>query len=107
MNKRKKKITEEQEWGYKHDFPLSDVWEIDHILAKLIVPRLRAFKDADKFSSPDGLDMRGWNQTARKMIDAFALMQDNIVLTDKDEKNSGRTWLVLQVLPQPMGLKIL
>jgi hypothetical protein len=41
------------------------------------------------------------------MIDAFALMQDNIVLTDKDEKNSGRTWLVLQVLPQPMGLKIL
>ena len=43
---------------YKHDFPLSDVWETDHILAKLIVPRLRAFKDADKFSRPDRPDMR-------------------------------------------------
>lgn len=58
----------------------------DHILAKLIEPRHIAFKDADKFSSPDGLDMRGWNQTVQKMIHAFALMQDNIVLTDKDDK---------------------
>lgn len=58
----------------------------DHILAKLIDPRLRAFKDADKFSSPDGLDMRGWNQTVQKMIDAFVLMQDYNVLTDEEDK---------------------
>ncbi len=86
MSKRNKKITEEQEWSYKHDFPLSDVWVTDHILAKLIDPRLIAFKDADKHGCPDGLDMRGWNQTVQKMIEAFALMQDNIVLTDKDDK---------------------
>lgn len=86
MSKRKKKFTEEQEWSYKHDFPLSEVWETDHILAKLIVPRLRAFKDADKHGCPDGLDMRRWNQTVQKMIDAFVLMQDCIVLADEDNK---------------------
>ena len=86
MSKRKKKFTEEQEWSYKHDFPLSEVWETDHILAKLIVPRLRAFKDMDKHGSLDGLDMRRWNQIIQKMIDAFVLMQDYIVLTDEDNK---------------------
>lgn len=86
MGKRKKKFTEEQERSYKHDFPLSEVWETCHILAKLIVPRLRAFKDADKYSCPNGLDMRRWNQTIQKMIDAFVLMQDYIVLTEEDDK---------------------
>ena len=74
---------------YKHDFPLSDVWETDHILAKLIVPRLRAFKDADKFSRPDRPDMRRWNQTVQKMIDAFVLIQDYNVLTD-EKKSQDR-----------------
>ena len=63
-------------WSYKHDFSIDDIWNTDNALAQLIVPRLQAFKALDKHGYPeDCSDMRTWNNTIQKMIDAFELMK--------------------------------
>ena len=31
-------------WSYKHDFPIDEILNTDKTLARLIVPRLQAFK---------------------------------------------------------------
>ena len=75
MTKRKKKQPSE-DWSYKHDYPIEEVWNTDNTLAQLIVPRLQAFKDLDKPGGPsDFMDIRKWNNAIQKMIDAFELMK--------------------------------
>ena len=61
---------------YMSDFPIDEVWNTNNALAQLIVPRLQAFKELDKHGyPPDFDDMRKWNNTIQKMIDAFELMK--------------------------------
>ena len=63
-------------WSHKHDFPIDEIWNTDNALAQLIVPRLQAFKALDKHGYPsDFTDMRTWNNTIQKMINAFVLMK--------------------------------
>lgn len=63
-------------WSHKHDFPIDEIWNTDNALAQLIVPRLQAFKALDKHGYPsDFTDMRTWNNTIQKMINAFELMK--------------------------------
>ena len=38
MTKRKKK-QQSEDWSYKHDYPIEEVWNTDNTLAQLIVPR--------------------------------------------------------------------
>ena len=46
-------------WNHKHDFPIDEIWNTDNTLARLIVPRLQAFKQLDKHGyPPDFNDMR-------------------------------------------------
>lgn len=67
------------------DYPIEDVWNTYHILARLIVPRLQAFKDLDKHGyCPDFKDMNGWNNAIQRMIDAFELMKGSDVLSDAE-----------------------
>lgn len=87
MAKRKKKFTESQEWSYKNDFPIGEVWGTYHTLAKLIVPRLRAFKALDKQGYAPGFkDIADWNLAIQKMIDAFELLEDSNTLTEEENK---------------------
>jgi hypothetical protein len=63
-------------YSHKHDFPIDEIWNTDNALAQLIVPRLQAFKALDKHGYPsDCTDMRTWNNTIQKMINAFELMK--------------------------------
>jgi len=73
MGKRRKN---EENWSHKHDFPIDEVWNTENTIAQLIVPRLQAYKALDKHGHPQGFkDMREWNNTIQKMIDAFELMK--------------------------------
>lgn len=74
-------------WSHKHDFPIDEIWNTDNTLARLIVPRLQAFKQLDKHGYPaDFNDMRTWNNTIQKMIDAFELMKYVNSLSDREKK---------------------
>lgn len=35
-------------WSHKHDYPIEEVWNTHRTIAKLIVPRLRAFRTYDE-----------------------------------------------------------
>ena len=63
-------------WSHKHDFSIDEIWNTENALARLIVPRLQAFKQLYKYGYPEDFnDMRTWNNTIQKMIDAFDLMK--------------------------------
>ena len=63
-------------FSYRNDYPIEEIWNTDNALAQLIVPRLQAFKELDKHGyPPECKDMREWNSTIQKMIDAFELMK--------------------------------
>lgn len=87
MTKRKK--TASDNWSHKNDFPIEEVWNTDITISQLIVPRLQAFKALDKHGHPDGFkDMREWNNTIQKMIDAFEVMKYVQSLNTDDEKRT-------------------
>ena len=74
--KRKKKDDSTENWSYKNDYPIEEVWNTDTYLAKLIVPRLKAFKALDKHGYCPGFKgIPEWNKAIQKMIDAFELMK--------------------------------
>ena len=63
-------------WSHKHDFPIEEIWGTYHSLARLIEPRLQAFKALDKHGYAPGFNnIQEWNKTIQKMIDAFELMK--------------------------------
>ena len=65
-----------ENWSHKHDYPIEEVWNTDNTLARLIVPRLQAFKALDKHGChSDFKELRDWNNAIQKMIDAFELMK--------------------------------
>lgn len=74
-------------WSHKHDYPIDEIWNTNNTLARLIVPRLQAFKQLDKHGYPgDFSDMRTWNKTIQKMIDAFELMKYVHSLSGDEER---------------------
>src|SRR5574344_1495411 len=79
MSKKKKKIEftdPEENWSYKHVYPIEEVWNTNNTIAQFIVPRLQAFKALDKHGyCPAFKDMREWDKAIQKMIDAFELMK--------------------------------
>ena len=75
--KRKKRDDGSENWSYKNDFPISEVWGTYHYIARDMVPRLKAFKALDKHGHPPGFkDIADWNKAIQKMIDAFELVKD-------------------------------
>lgn len=86
--KRKKKIDTVEAWSHKHDFPIEDVWNTDNTIARLIVPRLKAFMALDKHGCPGDVDsMEAWHKIIDKMIYAFELVMHDSVLTPEQEKD--------------------
>lgn len=86
--KRKNEDTD-RNWSHKHDYPIEDVWNTNNTLAQLIVPRLQAFKALNKHGGPAEFeDMREWNNTIQKMIDAFDLMKYVGGIHTRDEERT-------------------
>lgn len=72
-----KKNKDKENWSYNDIYPIGEIWNTENTLAWEIAPRLRAFKALDKHVCPDCMkDMKQWNDTIQKMIDAFELMKD-------------------------------
>jgi len=83
------KIKNQDCWSHKNDYPIEEVWNTYEMLARDITPRLQAFKAINKHGCPAEMkDMRQWNITIQKMIDAFELMKykSSSIFTDEDEK---------------------
>jgi hypothetical protein len=87
--KRKKRDDDSENWSYKNDFPIEEVWNTYHYIAQAIVPRLKAFKALDKHGYAPGFsDINAWNKAIQKMIDAFELLMYNSMSSDKDEQRT-------------------
>ena len=87
--KRKKRDDDSENWSYKNDYPIEEVWGTYHNIARDIVPRLKAFKALDKHGHPPGFkDIAAWNKTIQKMIDAFELLMYNSMSSDEDEQRT-------------------
>ena len=87
--KRKKREDDFENWSYKNDFPIEEVWNTYHYIAQAIVPRLKAFKALDKHGHAPGFsDINAWNKAIQKMIDAFELLMYYSMSSDKDEQRT-------------------
>ena len=83
--KRKKKDDSAENWSYKNDYPIEEVWNTDNYLAGVIAARLKAFKALDKYGyCPAFKGMAEWNKAIQKMIDAFELVKDYSPSYEKD-----------------------
>ncbi len=86
--KRKKKTDIVEAWSHKHDYPIEEVWNTDNIIARLIVPRLKAFKALDKHGHPgDIASMEAWHKVIDKMIYAFELNMHAGALSQEERKD--------------------
>ena len=71
--KRKKKDDSAENWSYKNDYPIEEVWNTDNYLAGVIAARLKAFK---------ALDKHGYCPA----IDAFELLKHITTFSEEEEK---------------------
>ena len=75
--KRKKRDDSAENWSYKNDYPIEEVWNTDNYLAGVIAARLKAFKALDKHGyCPAFKGIAEWNKAIQKMINAFELVKD-------------------------------
>ena len=82
--KRKKKDDSTENWSYKNDYPIEEVWNTDNCLAGIIAARLKAFKALDKHGyCPAFKGIAEWNKAIQKMIDAFELLMQNKVYSEE------------------------
>ena len=85
--KRKKKDDSAENWSYKNDYPIEEVWNTDNYLAGVIADRLKAFKALDKYGHcPAFKGMAEWNKAIQKMIDAFELLKHITTFSEEEEK---------------------
>ena len=85
--KRKKKDDSTENWSYKNDYPIEEVWNTDNCLAGIIAARLKAFKALDKHGyCPAFKGIAEWNKAIQKMIDAFELLKHITSLREKKKK---------------------
>lgn len=84
MKKKKRGNTTD---GCIYGYPISEVWNTYHYLAKLIVPRLKAFKALDKYGyCPAFAGIKAWNNAIQKMIDAFELLANNSSFSEEEKQ---------------------
>ncbi len=75
---------------YRFGFDDSETWSLDHSLAKLILPRLKRFKEKNN-GAPFGLTFEVWNYQIDEMIFAFeCIASDNYFDSRFDEHTENR-----------------
>ena len=85
--KRKKKDDSAENWSYKYDYHIEEVWNTDNYLAGVIADRLKAFKALEKHGyCPAFKGMAEWNKAIQKMIDAFELLKHITSFSEEEEK---------------------
>jgi len=77
-------------------FDDTELWGLDCVIAKFILPRLKEFKNQTGGGFPSDLGVEGdengdkgldvWLNVIQEMIDAFELIAKDHVVTDKKEK---------------------
>lgn len=69
---------------------LTETWNLDYTLAKLIYPRLKLFLGTIKSSPDEFYSNDDWKNAVLKMINAFELLQDNSGNIDLNDPNIRR-----------------
>lgn len=69
----------------KNGFPDSDVWNLDHSIAKYTLPRLKRLKEI-QLGRPGDLSMDEWNSIIDKMIASFSRIVDGYAYEYEDDK---------------------
>lgn len=74
--------------GYQYGYPEEEIWNTGTILAREITTRLYAFRAYKKHGYPSGMKggEREWDQTIKKMIDAFELLKYECLFSTEEEK---------------------
>ena len=86
--KRKKRAGSNKVWMRKHGFPKLEIWNTNNTIARLVVPRLKAFRDLNKHGYPPALaSMEAWDAVLDKMIDAFKLYADTLEPEPEQEED--------------------
>lgn len=86
--KRKEIIDSDKAWSHKHDFPIEEVWNTDHVIARPIVPKLKAYRDLDKHGYASSIgSIESWNKALDKIIYAFELNMHAPGPTSEQEKD--------------------
>ena len=67
-------------------FDDTELWDLFHHLAEYIAPRLKAFRDNEKFGYPGSLSSgEEWKEILSKMIFAFeTIIEDNLWYMNED-----------------------
>ena len=88
QKKKKIEFTDpEENWSYKHVYPIEEVWNTNNTIAQFIVPRLQAFKALDKHGyCPAFKGMAEWNKAIQQMIDAFELLKQLTSFSKEEEQ---------------------
>lgn len=72
----------------------SETWSLDHSLAKLILPRLKRFKELNN-GIPYGLNEENWNAALDKMIAGFEVHVKGSWQADKKDMVIARRGIAL------------
>lgn len=73
-------------------FDNTELWALDQALAKMIIPRLKAFKESH-ICYPCGITFDDWNDKIQKMIDAF----EEILTRDMTKEQRGHEYNVKKI----------
>lgn len=69
----------------RNGFPDSQVWNLDHSIAKYTLPRLKRLKEI-QHGMPGDLSMKEWNSIIDKMITAFDKIVKGYAYRYEDDK---------------------
>jgi len=77
-------------------YSVSDLWNLDFHLAKIIFKRLKAFKKLERFGYPAGIkSFKEWNEILDKMIFSFEFVISNFG-TEENYKWHDEIWEKLE-----------
>lgn len=90
------KEEESQTWSKLPDYPIEEIWGTYHTLARLIAPRLQAFKALEKHGFPPKFNnIEEWNKAIQIMIYAFKLMKFSNSIHSKQDQETIKQGLNL------------
>jgi hypothetical protein len=79
---------EREEFGFDH----TEMWALDQALAKMILPRLKHFKECH-ICFPPTITAKKWDNILQSMIDGF----EEILTRDLTTEKRGREWDVKKI----------
>ena len=67
-------------------FDDTELWNLFHHIAEYIAPRIKAFRDNEKFGHPASLSPEAWQEILTKITYSFEkIVEDNLWFLDEEE----------------------